>query len=259
MPRDLTSLLKATLFVPWLSGVAAVALAGFRDDPYLEHVAGVPAPHAYDTSTLFWLTTFITIQVTLLTAILRLVSYRHSWGRALSALLASFGFLLAVSCSPNMPPARTSASATPSEPAALDYEQSIHLDAEALAEMGIAEQYNALLPQLRRYVPSPAPIEELIDPDAPRYSVRCGQREFLIFEPGKEDESWGRATFAFFTLVNDQLAQSEYRFYALNGGNDLFGIFLTEAEAKTAQQAISTKRDWPYLPDDRAPWYGQHH
>lgn len=99
----------------------------------------------------------------------------------------------------------------------------------------------------------------LIPTNTLRYSVRCDGREFLISEPGDEVESWGRATFAFFAIVNAQMGQSEYRFYALNGGNDLDGIFLTEAQARAARETISTKTDWPYLPDDEAPWYGQYH
>jgi hypothetical protein len=66
----------------------------------------------------------------------------------------------------------------------LDYEKWIHLDAENLAEKGIADAYEALLPVLRRYVQEPALLEELIDDDAPQYSVRCRGREFAIYGPG---------------------------------------------------------------------------
>ena len=166
-------------------------------------------------------------------------------------------WVFAAACS-HAPPSKTSTTPTPMS-AALDYAQSIPLDAEALAENGIAEAYDALLPRLRRYAPSPTPLEESVDPETPRYSVRCGGEEFLIYEPGREDQAWGRATFTFFALVNAQLTQSKYRFYALNSGNDLDGIFLTEAQAKAARDGISTKRDWPYLPSDQAPWYGQPH
>jgi hypothetical protein len=56
----------------------------------------------------------------------------------------------------------------------LDYDQCINLDAENLAEGGIGKAYQALLPELRKYVPQPAGVEEIIDNDTPRYSVRCG-------------------------------------------------------------------------------------
>jgi hypothetical protein len=145
---------------------------------------------------------------------------------------------------------------------ALDYDRWIHLDAEALAETGFREAYESLLPELRKYVPQPAPIEEVIDNDTPSYSVRCGTKEYAIYGPEHDEEnsnSWGRATFAFFSIVNDQLAGSEYRFYAINGGNDLGGMFLTPAQARAAQDTLPNRRDWPYLPTDEPPWYGQHH
>ena len=51
---------------------------------------------------------------------------------------------------------------------ALDYVQWIHLDAEDLAEGGILKAYQSLLPELRRYVPEPAPVHEVIDDDEGR-------------------------------------------------------------------------------------------
>src|SRR5262249_1249272 len=118
----------------------------------------------------------------------------------------------------------------------LDYDQWIHLDAENLAETGIAEAYESLLPELRKYVQQPAQVEELIDNDAPRYSVKSGAREFVIYGPELEEESgnnsWGRAAYAFFTIVNEQLASSAYRFCAINSGNDLGGMFLTPEQAR---------------------------
>jgi hypothetical protein len=145
---------------------------------------------------------------------------------------------------------------------ALDYDQLIHLDAEDLAEAGIREAYGSILPELQKYVAQPAEVEEMIDPDAGRYVVKCGTREFIIYAPDLSDEggeSWGRATVAFFTIVNDQLQNSPYRFYAINGGNDLGGMFLTPSAAAAAQKALPRKVDWPYVPKDEADWYGQYH
>src|SRR5262245_56982129 len=130
----------------------------------------------------------------------------------------------------------------------LDYDQLIPLDAESLAETGIGEAYESLLPELRKYVQQPTRVEESIDDDMPRYSVKCGAREFVIFGPevdGEAGNSWGRATVAFFAIVNDQLANSEHRFYAINGGNELGGMFLTPAQSRAAQEALPDKRDWP--------------
>lgn len=145
----------------------------------------------------------------------------------------------------------------------LDYDQWIHLDAENLAETGIAEAYESLLPELRKYVQQPAQVEELMDNDAPRYSVKCGAREFMIYGPELEEtsgyNSWGRATYAFFAIVNDQLAGSAYRFFAINGANDLGGMFLTPQQANAVQKGLPRRLDWPYLPKDEPPWYGRYH
>src|SRR5262245_8484569 len=98
----------------------------------------------------------------------------------------------------------------------LDYDKWIHLDAEDLAETGIAEAYAGLLPELRKYVPRPSQIEEVIDNDTPVYTVRCGGKEYPIYGPDLDDGgSWGRAAVAFFIIVNEQLANTPYRFYAI--------------------------------------------
>lgn len=146
-------------------------------------------------------------------------------------------------------------------PFTLDYGRWIPLDAEFLAETGIGQAYASLLPEFRKYVPRPAHIAEESDNDIPRYSVRCGTKQFVICSPELDDHgSWGRATFAFFTIINEQLASwSEYRFYAINGGNDLGGMFLTPAQASAAHKALPNKRDWPYLPTNEPPCYGQYH
>jgi hypothetical protein len=142
----------------------------------------------------------------------------------------------------------------------LNYAEWIHLDAEDLAEAGICKAYDALLPTLRHYVAQPETITETDDANIPRYSVRGGEKEFLIYDPDiPEGDSWGRATFAFFSIVNQQLAKSEFRFYAINGGNDLGGMFLKPREAHAAREALPNKHDWPYLPTDEPPFYGMYH
>jgi hypothetical protein len=154
----------------------------------------------------------------------------------------------------------------------LDYDQLVFLDAEGLAEGGIKRAYDALRPKLEQYVSAPAEIEESLDDrvpshppyDAPRYAVTYRGREYVIYSPELDDdlsehnESWGRATYALFSIVNDQLT-GEHRFFAINGGNDLGGMFLTPAEAEAARTSLPRKMDWPYLPTPDGPWYGQHH
>jgi hypothetical protein len=145
---------------------------------------------------------------------------------------------------------------------ALDFDQWIHLDAEDLAETAIAEAYEGMLPELRKYVPHPARVEQVVDNDIPSYSIRCGGKEYAIYGPEMDEESggsWGRATVALFALVNEQLAGTAYRFYAINGGNDLGGMFLTPDQAQESRAALPRPQDWPYLPTDEPPWYGQHH
>lgn len=144
----------------------------------------------------------------------------------------------------------------------LNDDRLIHLDAEELAEAGIKQAYESLLPKLRRYVSQPIEVEEKRDDVSGYYSVTAGDHEFVINSPDlKETEgrSWERAIAAMFTIVNVQLMDSEYRFYAINGGNDLGGMFLTPAEAEEAKRSLPRKADWPYMPRDEHPWYGQEH
>ncbi len=144
----------------------------------------------------------------------------------------------------------------------LNYDDAIPLDAEALDEGGVAEAYESLLSELRKFVKDPATIEEMLGNDVPSYSVRCDGREFEIYSPNLDEEkgnSWGRATVALFSIVNKQLQNSSHCLYAINGGNDLFGMFLMPTEATAAQRSLPNKRDWPYLPEDDGQWYGQYH
>jgi hypothetical protein len=144
----------------------------------------------------------------------------------------------------------------------LDYAKTFPLDAEDLAEGGILQAYRSILNVLSRYVPEPAQIDEVLDNQKPSYLVGCGGQEHLIYSPElpeDEGQSWGRAAYAFFKIINDQLLQSDYRLYAINGGNDLTGIFLTQSECEAARRSLAHKEDWPYLPTLEHPWYGQFH
>ncbi|AOJ94867.1 hypothetical protein BMD20_23010 [Burkholderia multivorans] len=154
----------------------------------------------------------------------------------------------------------TKVAETPVQP--LDYEKLILLDAEDLAEQGIAEAYQQLLPELTKYVVHPADLTEILDGDVPSYKIRCDGQEYLVYsaeEPGTESESWGRATYFFFLIVNKQLLGTGVQLYAINGGNDLGALFLAPEEAKAAQSALPRKTDWPYIPTLNDSWYGQFH
>lgn len=113
----------------------------------------------------------------------------------------------------------------------LDYDRMVLLDAEDLAEAGIKGAYEELKPILRTYVAEPAELVEITEDSQPSYSVSCSGVTYDIYSPAlpdSEGESWARATYAFFTIINHQLKESVVKFYAINGGNDLGGMFLTE-------------------------------
>jgi hypothetical protein len=113
-----------------------------------------------------------------------------------------------------------------------------------------------LLPELMKYVKEADEITEVLDDKAPSYSVHHRDHEYVIYAPENEDESWDNATYALFSIVNTQLAGGPYRFYAINGGNDLGGMFLTSEQYESAKRSIERKSDWPYLPSDQPPAYG---
>ncbi len=148
------------------------------------------------------------------------------------------------------------------EPSVLDYDKLIFLDSENLAEQGIGKAYADLEKYLRSQGVEPAPIEEVIDASGSDYRVRFRGTEFVIYSPsvvGSDENSWGLATHALFSIVNQQLAEDRPRFYAINGGNDLGGMFLTANEVSRARAALKRREDWPYLPTKEAPWFGQEH
>ena len=145
---------------------------------------------------------------------------------------------------------------------ALDYDRLVILDAETLAEGGIGQAYEQLKPFLGLYVEFPAEIAEALDSNPPGYSVTCSGITYTIYSPAihdPDDGAWGRATHALFTLINTQLEGSDVGFYAINGGNDLGGMFLTSHQVRAARESLANKTDWPYLPTLEHPWYGQYH
>jgi|SRR5580700_131031 hypothetical protein len=129
----------------------------------------------------------------------------------------------------------------------LDYDKMLFLDAEDLAEAGIKEAYQSMMRALGQYVSEPTEVQEVVDNKAPSYVVKCAGLEYVIYSPALPDvegRSWGRAAHAFFKIVNDQLTKSEYRLYAINGGNDLGGMFLTQSEREAARESLPRKEDW---------------
>lgn len=139
----------------------------------------------------------------------------------------------------------------------LDYDQVVQLDAEDLAEQGILAAYEVLIPRLKQYVVVPIAVTEEINNDAATYSVSAAGKTYKIWEDrAKNTDGWERATVAFFELVNTNLSSSDHRFYALYGGNDLSGLFLTEEQFAAARRAIKKRSNWPWVPVNEPPHYG---
>ena len=137
-------------------------------------------------------------------------------------------------------------------------------DAEDLAEGGIPGFLESVAPFLAREgVPSPEIEDRFSDRS---YTMKVAGREHTIYgeldlqreerEPGR---LWAIATVRTFSIVNDLLvaAGSEERLYAVNGGNDLFGLFLTPPQfAEIVAYAGADLRGAPYEVRDEPPSYG---
>src|SRR5258708_27375560 len=110
------------------------------------------------------------------------------------------------------------------------------LDAEDLGEQGIVEAYQELVPYVAEYGIDAGPVTENDDSLQNHHSVDFGGHRYLVYGPSvAAEDAWGLATHALFDIVNRQLAATGVRFYAINGGNDLFGIFMTPEQAERAR------------------------
>jgi hypothetical protein len=142
----------------------------------------------------------------------------------------------------------------------IDYDLALHLDAEDLAEQGILDAYRELGPRLAENGLEAGPVTENDDSTAGHYSIDFDGRRYVVYGPGVAvEDAWGIATHALFDIINRQLNATGVRFYAINGGNDLCGIFLTPEQAERAKAALPRRSDWPYLPVPEPPWFGMFH
>lgn len=150
------------------------------------------------------------------------------------------------------------ATTVPVSPSAFDDDDIVHLDAESLAEQGILFAYRNLLPRLQPYLSSPPnQVVEEVEDDPPRYVVHAGGKSYGIWDDDNLDKNgWERATVAFFDIVNANLEASETKFYAVYGGNDLSGVFLTGEQFAKSRRVFDNRSDWPWLPVDQPPYYG---
>jgi hypothetical protein len=139
----------------------------------------------------------------------------------------------------------------------LDYDQVVHLDAEDLAEQGIKAAYVDLNSLLQHYAPAPIEVIEDIDSDLGSYAVIAAGKRIEVWGPTLDPkDGWARAAVAFFNIVNTNLGHSSHKFYALYGGNDLSGLFLTSEQYALARQTIKNSSHWPYMPVMEPPNYG---
>ncbi len=127
-------------------------------------------------------------------------------------------------------------------------QQALFFDAEYLAEGGIGKAYKDLLPELKKFVPVPEKVIE--NREGGGYSVTCGKVSCIISTANDNEYEWEKATVALFSIVNEQLKATNHRFFALQGGNDLMGVFLSLEDAEAAKTAIRKKDDRPYLAEE---------
>jgi hypothetical protein len=144
----------------------------------------------------------------------------------------------------------------------IDYEKTIHLDAEALAETGMAEAYEELQRQSGDLGVQWAPMREMWDGQedgydgGENYRVEVNGKVYPVFGSAPTADAWALATATFFDVVNSQLSDSPYKFYALMGGNDLHAVRLTREEFEQAQRYHKRPYDRPYVPNRTPPNYG---
>lgn len=140
-------------------------------------------------------------------------------------------------------------------------------DAEDLAEGGITDFVSTISGFLTNEGIQLPRIESDFTPDG--YKVAIGNELVEIYglsdlerdADGTESGLvWGLAAARAFRLVNQLLiaANSPERMYAVNGGNDLYGFFLTEELRRLIMdhpQAVAS--DGPYIVSEEYPSFGQ--
>lgn len=139
-------------------------------------------------------------------------------------------------------------------------------DAEDLAEGGVGHFLQAVSPFLALQGITLPEIEEISEEG---YVVRVGGADYQIYDAedlerdASGEESgliWGLSMVHGFRIVDDLLAAagSAERAYAVNGGNDLFVLFLTpELHRVIMEHPDASRGDGPYVPQEEYPSFGQ--
>lgn len=128
----------------------------------------------------------------------------------------------------------------------------IPLDAEDLAEMGIKSNVIKMTKEHPKLLPEVIDVKENIGEQSSTYEVVYKDVVYKIFDANshsasKVSDSWTAATAAFFKIINMNIKNKNVKFYAIMGGNDLHGAFLTNAEYKKIKK-VSMSDEMPYLP-----------
>jgi hypothetical protein len=144
-----------------------------------------------------------------------------------------------------------------------------HADAEDLAEGGVGQFIQRVGPFLARQGVAALEIEDEVGEK--NYKVRVNGVEHLIYDEAEYDRDsggeelgliWGLAMARGFRIVDGLLekAGSPERLYAVNGGNDLFGLFLTPEMHRIilAQPGVDLPSA-PYKPTEEYEWFGAAH
>jgi hypothetical protein len=135
-------------------------------------------------------------------------------------------------------------------------------DAEDLAEGGVAGFLESISPVLSALGVSAAVDEDGFSDN--EYWLRIWGRRWVIYsadELASHPEGsniWALATVRTFAMVNERLAEAGVRdrLYAVNGGNDLWGIFLTPEQLQAIHDYAGPVRGRPYSPVDERPGPG---
>jgi hypothetical protein len=138
----------------------------------------------------------------------------------------------------------------------LNYDHAILLDAEDLAEGGINKAIETIQADLNR-AKIPVKLSAVKETHGEIGSIEYKNKTIVFFDSEKEnnDHLWALATYALFFVVNDQLEDSGYKLYAVNGGNDLVGFLLRDNEYRAAIK-VTDVDNRPYLPSDKPPMFG---
>jgi hypothetical protein len=134
-----------------------------------------------------------------------------------------------------------------------DTGRAFHADAEELAEGGVLYFVREIQPFLagQRVILTSMSDDFESGGGYGGYHVEINglRREMYSVEELSSGEIWSLTTFRAFALINELLAQAESleRVYGLDGGNDLFAIFLTPA-----MYELITAR--PIFPDSEKPY-----